>query len=99
MKKGFVLIILLIFAIVGTAIAKKKTVLEKEIKLIITKTADKLQKSNIVLVSDFQDLDGRITYFGKYLSNKVASELANMPKITVVVRSEIDNIIQNRGRC
>jgi hypothetical protein len=68
--------------------------LEREVDGIVSELTKKLQKGDIVALSDLQDLDGRVTYFGRYLSNKVGTELANNKGISVVERSDYEKILQ-----
>jgi TolB-like protein len=83
---------LLLFVPAVNAFAGTAALLEKEVNAIVAQIAGRMRSGDSVVVSEFQDLDGRVTYFGKYLSNKVGSGLSNRPEISVVDRSELEAI-------
>jgi hypothetical protein len=91
MRKLF-LIHSLLCAVVVHASAKNVPLLEKEVAVIVSQIAGKMQRGDRVVTAEFRDLDGRVTYFGKYLSNIVGSGLSNRPEISVVDRTELDAI-------
>jgi hypothetical protein len=82
----------LLFVPAVNAFAGTAALLEKEVNAIVAQIAGRMRSGDSVVVSEFQDLDGRVTYFGKYLSNKVGSGLSNRPEISVVDRSELEAI-------
>lgn len=77
-------------------LSAQKTILETPINSINDQIAGKLSDSSKLLVLDIQDPDGRATYFGKYLSDRLSIGLANKGKFQVLDRQNMEPLFQER---
>lgn len=68
--------------------------LKKTVRKLSDEIAAQLPKQSKVLVSDFFDRDDRITYFGRYLSDKLQTALVGQPGIVVVERRRLPLILE-----
>ncbi|MCG3204882.1 MAG: hypothetical protein KCHDKBKB_01599 [Elusimicrobia bacterium] len=69
--------------------------LDKSVTTIAKQTYKKIPDKSAVLVMDFQDLDGRTTYFGKYLADQLNIALSNLGA-TVLERRSIGTVLEEK---
>lgn len=74
------------------AAADGKPFLHRSVKSISTELQRKIQGKDGVLLMDFQDLDGRVTYFGRYLANEIRVALAETDGIKIIDKTVLDEL-------
>ena len=98
MKIGVILFLAGFFCLLipNAAFAVNNAPMEKSLNKISRGLYKKISDKSAVLVMNFQNLDGRPSHLGDYLSEQVRVSLANMPKITVLDRKSIDVLLSER---
>ncbi|MBU4304887.1 MAG: hypothetical protein KJ893_04600 [Candidatus Omnitrophica bacterium] len=87
------LAILLIFSPLPAS--ARKLSIDKAVNKLVLSIKEQIQPERRVLIADLYDLDGRITHFGRYLSDKLQISLAKgKPHFTIVDRYKIDLSLQ-----
>ncbi|MFH2202325.1 MAG: CsgG/HfaB family protein [Elusimicrobiota bacterium] len=81
----------LILLLASAPAAARKLPTDKATQSIAADIEKQIPKQSRVLIADLNDLDGRITYFGRYLSDKLETALVmRKPDFVVVDRSKLD---------
>ena len=100
MKKllSFFIVLLIITSCATIQTAKKETeFLEEDINIIAESIENQLPYKSRVLILDFEDIDGVITHFGRYLADKLYIRLSNIQSnIQVIDRRKTDLVLKEQ---
>lgn len=70
--------------------------LDKSVRILSDQIGKIIPDNSALLVLDFQDLDGKTTYFGRYLSDQLHTALSNRKGISVIDRQSIETLLKER---
>jgi len=92
---GFPLVLALLLILGPLPASARKLSIDKAVNKLVPSIKEQIQPESRVLIADLYDLDGRITHFGRYLSDKLQISLAKgKPHFTIVDRHKIDLSLQ-----
>ena len=100
MKKllSFFIVLLIITSCATIQTAKKETeFLEEDINIIAESIENQLPYKSRVLILDFEDIDGVITHFGRYVADKLYIRLSTQEtNITYIERQNIEFVLKEQ---